>query len=123
MPDLVRIRIESYGRVQVAAVAGEVDVASVGDVRAELLRGIDNRSLGLALDLTGASYLDSAAVGMLFELAGRLRSHGQQLRLVVPEDALMRKTLLLTGVDRAAPLDADRDAALAAFGASPAPSE
>jgi anti-sigma B factor antagonist len=115
MADLVRITVERRDGAQVAAITGEVDVASVGDVKHALLRALDNQSLGLVLDLTAARYLDSAAVGLLFELAERLRRHGQQLRLVVPDDALMRKTLLLTGVDRVAAVDADLDVALGAF--------
>ena len=114
MADLVRITVDERDGAQVAAIAGEVDMASIGDVRGALHRAVDERALGLVLDLTSATYLDSAAVAMLFELAERLQRHGQPLRLAVPRDALMRKTLLLTGIERVAPVDDDVDAALAA---------
>jgi anti-sigma B factor antagonist len=115
MADLVRITLSERNGAQIAAIAGEVDMASLGDVRSALQRAVDASAHGFVLDLTAATYLDSAAVAMLFEFADGLRRRGQQLRLVVPDDALMRKTLLLTGVDRIAPVHADVDVALAAL--------
>jgi len=115
MADLVRIAVDEREGAQVAAIAGEVDLASIGDVRGALQRAIDERALGLVLDLASVTYLDSAAVAMLFELAEGLRQDGRELRLAVPQEALTRKTLLLTGIERVAPVDADVDAAVAAL--------
>jgi len=115
MADLVRITLNECKGTQIAAIAGGVDMASLGDVRSALQRAVDASGHGFVLDLTAATYLDSAAVAMLFELADGLRQRRQQLRLVVPDEALMRKTLVLTGVDRVAPVHSDVDAALAAL--------
>lgn len=115
MADLVRISVEPQRGVPVAAIDGELDIASVGDVKGTLLRAVDESAPGLVLDLTHARYLDSAAVGVLFELAETLRRRGQTLRLVLPDEALMRKTLLLTGVDRVAEIDSELGAALEAL--------
>lgn len=112
MPDLVRITVDRSDDIQVVAIRGEIDMASVGDVQGSLLAALDNRLVALVLDLTATTYLDSAAVGLMFELAERLRRHGQSLRLVVPESSLVRKTLLLTGLDRAVSLDPTVEAAL-----------
>jgi len=115
MADLVRISVEPQRGVTVAAIDGELDIASVGDVKETLMRAVDGGAPGLVLDLTRVRYLDSAAVGVLFELAERLRGSGQTLRLVLPDGALMRKTLLLTGVDRVAAIDSEVGAALNAL--------
>ena len=48
------------------------------------------------VDLSETSYLDSAGIAMIFRLVARLTWRRQELRLVVPADAPIRKVLELT---------------------------
>jgi anti-anti-sigma factor len=54
-----------------------------------------NDLLGLVLDLTGVGYLDSAGIQVIFALRESLEERGQEMRLVVPEDSIISKTLEL----------------------------
>ena len=68
----------------VARVAGDIDSVTSGELRHGVSRRLTNVVPGLILDLTEATYVDSAGIEFLFDLAERLRSRGQRLRLVVP---------------------------------------
>ena len=50
------------------------------------------------LDLSETDYLDSSGVRLIFELAERLGSRGQKLELVVPDDSVIKRVLVLTEV-------------------------
>lgn len=60
--------------------------------------------MGLIVDLSGVTYLDSRGLHLLFELAERLRVRDQQLHVVVPESALIRNMLKLTQFGLVAPV-------------------
>jgi anti-anti-sigma factor len=79
--------------IVVAHVSGEIDLASAKTIGGELAEAVPNQALGLILDLAGTSYLDSSGISLLFELAERLRRRQQQLSLVVPADASLRRVL------------------------------
>jgi anti-anti-sigma factor len=87
------VSIDEDGDVVVAHVTGEVDLASAGVLGGELAGAVPNRALGLVIDLSGTSYLDSSGVSLIFELAERLRLRQQQLRLVVPDSSPLRRIL------------------------------
>ena len=63
------------------------------------------RAIGLILDLSEATYIDSAGVHLLFRLGGRLTRRRQQLRVVVPETARIRKIVNLAGLAWTVPQD------------------
>jgi anti-anti-sigma factor len=94
------VSIEPAGDVVVARVSGEIDLASASTIGDELAGAVSNHALGLVIDLAGTTYLDSSGISLVFELAERLRRRQQQLRLVVPEDAPLRRVLRI--VDAAA---------------------
>ena len=77
----------------IAHVSGEIDLATAPVIGEQLSDVIPNKALGLVVDLTETSYLDSSGISLIFDLAERLRRRQQQLRLVVPEDAPMRRVL------------------------------
>ena len=90
--------------VVVARVTGEIDLASADAVGGELASAIPNRALGLVLDLSGTSYLDSSGVSLIFELSERLRRRQQQLRLVVPGDAPLQRVLRIVNASGVVPI-------------------
>lgn len=100
--------------VVVAHVRGEVDLSNVPSVRERLLGAVPNTAAALVLDLSGTDYLDSSGVGLIFELAERLGSRGQKLGLVVPDDSVIKRVLLLTAVEQAVPMFESVDEALKA---------
>jgi anti-sigma B factor antagonist len=112
---LARLTFEDSGEVVVAHVEGEIESSNAAELRSAVGDRLRHDSAGLVFDLSGTSYLDSAGVELLFDLARRMRMHRQSLRLVVPVGAPMRRVLELCQVDQAVPLDPTVDAALAAI--------
>ena len=117
---LADLRFETAGSVIVARVVGEIESVNAEEMSTALAARLTNEAAGLVIDLSQVTYLDSVGIELLFDLARRLRTHRQRLRLVVPADAPMRRVLELCDIDRAAPIDATVEAALQGFGEPPA---
>lgn len=98
--------------VVLAYLKGEVDLSNVQSVKAELLTAVPNTASSLVLDLSDTRHLDSSGVQLLFELAHRLERRGQKLNVVVPDDSLVRRVLVLTEVHEVVALFTSVDAAL-----------
>lgn len=104
MSGLAAVEVERHGRRVVARLRGEVDVTNVHEVGDELIGAVPNDAHGLVVDLSDTTYLDSAAVELLFDLSRRLRRRRQDLRLLVPAGSPLTRVLELTEVGTAAPL-------------------
>lgn len=117
---LAELSFETVGNVVVGRVAGEIESVNAQELNNALAAQLTSDRAGLVIDLSRVSYLDSAGIELLFDLARRLRTHRQQLRLVVPVDAPMRRVLELCDMGRAAPIDATVEAALDGLGESSA---
>ncbi|MGH2854142.1 MAG: STAS domain-containing protein [Solirubrobacteraceae bacterium] len=100
--------------VYVIAVTGEIDVSNVGAVEHAACE-ISNETLGIVLDLSSTTYIDSATIGLMFRLRRGLSRRGQALRVICPPGSSVRRVLELTGFDRELPPEEDRDAAIAAI--------
>jgi anti-anti-sigma factor len=92
------------GNVRHLGVVGEVDLANVERVRDAILRALTGDPALVVLDLAETTYLDSAAIAMLFRLSQRLGHRRQDLSLVVPADSPVRAVLRLTRIDTVIPL-------------------
>jgi anti-sigma B factor antagonist len=117
MSDLSRLDL-SGDDVVIARLSGEVDLSNAAHVGEELGAAVPNSALGLVLDLTATSYLDSSGVHLIFGLAERLRRRQQQLRVVVPEGAPVRRVLRIVELDDAVPVTATVEEAVAEIRAS-----
>jgi len=115
MSALAQVRVSEHEGVPVIAVDGEVDIANVGALRSQVMRAVPNTAPGLILDLSGTSYLDSRGVHLILEIADRMITTQQQLRVVVPEGGLIRRVLLLTHVEGVVPLHQSLDDAISHF--------
>lgn len=104
--------------VVVCAVCRDVDMVSAPALFDGILDATTDQAAAI-VDLSGASYLDSAGVRSLFELVRRLRARGQQLRVVAPTGTIVRRVLMLTAFADAVPLDEDRATAIAALDGVP----
>src|SRR5688500_9464027 len=109
---LDRIDIEQRDSVVIAHVAGEVDLSNAASVTDRLVAAMPNTATVLVLDMAATDYLDSSGVRLIFELAQRLTNRRQKLRLVVPDDANIRRVLALTEVEQVVPMSTSVEAAL-----------
>ena len=100
MTGLVQVVERHDGVVPVCALKGELDASNVEHVLERLTSYVGNDAPGLALDLAATSYLDSAGVRILFELARRLRSRRQELRIAVPSTGIVRARARTHGAGR-----------------------
>ena len=90
--------------VRVFAVEGDVDIARAPVLREELRRSIDNRDRGLVVDLSETTYLDSAGVNVLFEVAEDLSDRQLAFAIVVPEGGLVERVVELVDLASVAAL-------------------
>jgi anti-sigma B factor antagonist len=105
MSPLARLETRTEGGAIVAAIAGEIDISNAADIGSALEGSVPQRALGLVLDLSNSSYIDSAGIHLLFRLGGRLTRRRQQLRVVVPDEAPIRKIVNLAGLGWTVPHD------------------
>ena len=97
--------------IPVVRFSGEVDIVRAPAMREELMNAVDNRHEGLVVDLTGANYLDSAGVNVLFEVAEELREHQLAMALVIPPNSLVEKVVTIVDLDSVAPVKLDVESA------------
>lgn len=109
---VAHVEREHHDGVPVVRVSGEVDTANTRTVSEQLLDAVSNEAPGLVVDLAGTRYMDSAGLGMLFELHDRLATRRQALQIVVPDDTPVRRILTLVGMDGTIPVHATLAAAL-----------
>ncbi len=105
------LRIERLGRIPLAILPTDVDVANVPAVEAHLRSAVSSDAPGIVVDLAETRYLDSAALNMLFALHRRLRQRRQTLLLVVPAGAMVRQLITIAGLDSAVDVYSTRAAA------------
>jgi anti-sigma B factor antagonist len=94
-------RIETYATAPgeyVMALEGELDLASRSELDAELERLEDQRPRRVVADLTAATFVDVATLGLLEAAHERLHACRAELRLVC-SDCHTLKILKLTGLD------------------------
>jgi anti-anti-sigma factor len=112
---VIDVTVEHQDSGPIVRVTGEIDVSNCDSVRSQLLDAVPHEGFGMVLDLTRTTYLDSSGVRLLFELAERLQARRQRLVLVVAEEALIRRVVVLTKLDDVVPLVANVGDALRAL--------
>ncbi len=103
---LVEVTDSREGSVPVCALRGELDASNVDGVLERVVDFVDRDAPGVVLDLSGLSFLDSAGVRILFDIARRLRAHRQELRLAAPTNGIVQRVLTLTALGDVVPVDA-----------------
>jgi anti-anti-sigma factor len=98
------VSFQRRGKTPVAEVRGEIDLSNADALGASIADALTNQELRLAIDLTGVTYVDSAGIRMLFELARRLDEHRQELVVVVPRASLVRRSLEVGGLLASIPI-------------------
>lgn len=110
---------ERRGDNVVVSVVGELDVFNAAEITAAMEAAVPSGVRGAVIDLTGVAFLDSTAIRKLFGLTGRLRERRQRVLIVTPGGSTVLRTLELVEFERAAPLHASLEAALAELDAGP----
>jgi anti-sigma B factor antagonist len=116
--ELSNVTIAADDGVVIASLTGEIDLSNATEITDALLGGVPNEALGLVIDLSDVSYLDSAGVRMLAELDHRLGWRAQVLRVVAPEASRSRRVLVIAGLERVLSLETSVDAARTSVEAS-----
>lgn len=97
MIDLARIDLDIDRTVVTARLKGEIDRSNVAAVRSRLYGAVGSTATALVVDLGETTFLDSSAVALLFELHEELSVRQQQLTIVVPREAPIRRALEFSG--------------------------
>jgi len=99
-----KITVDQHDAGVVMSIRGDIDLSNSEELRSEILPAVPNDGIGMVLDLTEATYLDSSGIRLLFDIAARLHSQRQRLVLVVSDAALVRRVVVLTKLEDAVPL-------------------
>jgi anti-anti-sigma factor len=108
---LANVEASDRGGTRVVRVSGEVDLSNADEVMASIGREVPSEAARVVVDLSATSYLDSSGIAMIFRLAERLRYSRQELRLVVPAMAPIRRVVELTNMSQVIPVDDEVTAA------------
>jgi anti-anti-sigma factor len=111
------IQVEHREAVTFVTLGGEVDIARAHILRERLFGAVRNHDLGLVVDLSEATFIDSVGVNLLFELAERLGERQLRLAVVMPEGGLVERVLTIVNLDSVAEVRRTPDEAVAAAGA------
>ena len=102
--------------IVVMSVHGDTDMYVADELRVRLTTAIDDAPTALVLDLSGVTFLDSMALGVLLGGLKRMRALGGQLRVVTPAE--IRRIFEMTMLDELFDIDSSQDEALAATSAT-----
>jgi anti-anti-sigma factor len=92
------LSFDRVGDTPVARISGEIDLANADAIGAVIFDSLSNQELGLVVDLSEVTYVDSAGIRMLFELSRSMEEHRQRLVIVVPAGSPARRSLEVGGL-------------------------
>lgn len=107
--------IEEREAARVARISGEIDLATAEGLREQIFSSVMADAKPVVIDLTDTGYLDSSGVRLLYDLVEQLRARGQPVAIVVADEAVVRRVMVLTKLDDVVPLYPRIDEALAAL--------
>jgi len=97
-PEEMRITLARVGAsTHVATVTGELDLYTAPTLRERLWALAEDGSGTVIVDLSGVSFIDSTALGVLAATAKLLRRHGEEL-VVATDDPRLVRLLEVTGL-------------------------
>jgi anti-anti-sigma factor len=111
---LGKIGLSERDGVRVVEVSGELDMSNIAVLR-DATSELPNDAFGIVIDLRRASFIDSATIGLLYELKAGLARRRQRLRLLCAAGSAPRRVLELISFDRDAIADEDCRSAVASI--------
>lgn len=112
--ELATVELAREGSIAIATLSGEVDMSNATSVRQRLSEGVTPDDEALVIDLGSLSFIDSAGLHVLFDIAGALAERRQHLRLVVPQGSQVARAVEVVGLPGTISVDPDRAAAIEA---------
>jgi anti-anti-sigma factor len=106
--------VEWMGRLAIIAFPGQVDISNVAQLRDRLLSVINRGAAVLIADMTATESCDHTAVEAVARACQRAAISGTQVRLVVTAP-LVRRVLVIEGLDRLVSIYPSLEAATAAL--------
>jgi anti-anti-sigma factor len=113
--DRTDTQVDYRDSIGIVTVSGEMEIVRAQDLRDRLLGAVRNEDLGLVVDLTNTTYIDSVGVSLLFELAERLSERQLRLAVVLPEAGLVERVLRIVNLDAVTEIHPTVDDALGAI--------
>lgn len=92
------VRSERDGEIHTICLIGELDLATAGDVDAELERVEATDASAIVLDLSALTFIDSTGVRLLVNAHARSRADSSRLQLL-RGGAAVQRVLQLSGVE------------------------
>jgi anti-anti-sigma factor len=114
---VAQVVLVTVSSVVVAAVTGDVDVASGSHLERELADAVEDDHSALVVDLRRVSFFDSTGLNAMVHLWRSLAEEGRQLHVVVREASFTARIFDITGMESVMPVHRRVGAALAAAGA------
>jgi anti-anti-sigma factor len=114
-----KVTVEQPPRATVARVEGDLDLVSLPQVERQLRDAASDpasRDGLLAIDMTNVTYLNSAAIRLLYDLAEDLRVRRRELRLVMSPQAPLRALFRRLRFDTVIPVHDTVEDAIAEVG-------
>jgi anti-sigma B factor antagonist len=112
------VRCSMVGAVAVVAVAGEVDMSTGSRLREAVADQLAAGHRRLLLDLTGVTFLDSTALGILVGTRKKAAESGGEMRVACADPRMLR-LLTVTGLTRTIGVHATVEDAVADWPAPP----
>jgi anti-anti-sigma factor len=94
-----RFPVTWSGRTAVAAAAGEIDITNAESFRDTMLSALNAGALGLVVDMTATTFIDSAGITALARASRRAAGTEATVRLAVAAPPVLR-VLNLVGIDQ-----------------------
>jgi anti-sigma B factor antagonist len=114
MGQLLTVVEEQTADAHILSVEGEIDLGTAANLEQAIAAALDRAEHALLIvDLSQVGFLSSAGITALL----KAKKYGEDLnvtfRLVVPQEAVMRRSLEITGLLDVLPIYPSREAALA----------
>jgi anti-sigma B factor antagonist len=96
---------------------GEIDVYTAPQLKEQAASAIEEGADRLVIDLSKVGFMDSSGLGVLVSLLKRVRDTGGTLRLVIPDERIL-KIFRITNLDKVFDIDPALSASLDSMGVS-----
>jgi anti-anti-sigma factor len=113
-PTLSVEEIQLSDRLKVIAVEGELDIATVDELRDPVEDALE--SSGVILELSALEFIDSIGIWTLVRLCERALKSGHRFAVVNGSHDQVERVFQLTGLDKHLPIFTSLELALESFG-------
>lgn len=95
----LQVAVEELEGIPVLRAAGELDLATIPELRAVFNEVTDQQPRALVFDFGGITYLDSSGLGILVSAKRRLGAYGGEVTVISAATCVL-KALQLSGLDQ-----------------------